>query len=137
MVRRMPFGDSLTIFSGLALGPGGAEVALAWSTAAATRIFVMGLTDGELHHVADVAAIPGVHLVLQRWATDGNLYFSRVVGVATPELWRLPARGGALQRFATLPVGCSQGTISLSADAQNGACLVYDDRPDLWLVERR
>jgi hypothetical protein len=25
----------------------------------------------------------------------------------------------------------------LSADAQNGACLVYDDRPDLWLVERR
>ena len=136
-VRRMPFGDSLTIFSGLALGPGGAEVALAWSTAAATRVYVMALASGALRRVAEIGALPGVHILLQRWAADGNLYFSRVVGVAPPELWRLPAHGGALQRFAALPVACSQGTISLSADAQSGACLVYDSRPDLWLVERK
>jgi len=136
-VRALPFGDSLTIFSGLSLGPGGTEVALAMSGPAATRVYAMRLADGALRRIADVAALPGVHLLLQRWATDGNLYFSRVVGVAPPELWRLSERGGALQHFAALPVACSQGMISLSRDARSGACLVYDDRPDLWLIERR
>jgi len=57
--------------------------------------------------------------------------------VGQPELWRLKAQGGALQRFTAFPVACSEGTVTLSLNAQVGACLLYDNRPDLWLVERK
>ncbi len=137
-VRALPFADSLTVFSGLSLSPDGAEVALAMSGPATTRVYALALADGALRRIADIAALPGVHLLLQRWATDGYLYFSRVVGVA-PRRSCGASRSGAArcEHAAALPVACSQGTISLSRDAQHGACLVYDDRPDLWLVERR
>jgi hypothetical protein len=97
----------------------------------------MRLADGAVRHIADLGSQPGVHLLLERWASDGYLYLSRVVGVGQAELWRLPARGGALAHAATFPVACRQGTISLSRDGRAGACLVSDDRPDLWLVERK
>jgi hypothetical protein len=57
--------------------------------------------------------------------------------VAQADLWRMSERGGALTRFAALPVACYPSMMTLARDAQSGACIVYDDRPDLWLVERR
>ena len=136
-LRRYPLADSLGGLTALALSPDGSEVAIAGSQPGVVRVFALRFADGALRHVADLAVAPGVHLVLERWATDGSLSFSRVVGLAPPELWRVSERGGALQRAAALPVACGQGTISLSRDARSGACLVYDNRPDLWLVERR
>ncbi len=136
-LRRFSLADSLGAPTALAVSPDGGALAVATGQPGVARIFVLRLADGVLQHVADVNIAPGVHLLMQLWGTDGYLYFSRVVGLDAPELWRLPERGGALQRFASLPVACSQGTISLVHDARSGACLVYDNRPDLWLVERR
>ncbi len=136
-MRRFPLPDSMGALTGVAISPDGGEVAVATSVPGVARLFAVRLADGALRGIADLPVAAGVHLVLQRWATDGNLYFTRVVGLAPPELWRLPARGGPLARAAALPVPCSQGTISLSSDARSGACIVFDDRPDLWLIERR
>jgi serine/threonine-protein kinase len=136
-VRQLPFPDTVSVSSGFTPSPDGAEAGLAASAAGGTRLLAMRLSDGALRRIVDIPGEPGVHLVLESWATDGYLYFSRVVGVGQAELWRLPARGGTMQRAATLPVACSQGTISLSHDARTGACLVSDDRPDLWLIERK
>jgi hypothetical protein len=136
-VRQLPFGDTVSTSSGMSLSPDGQEVALAMGVAAGTRVLAMRLADGAIRRVADIPRQTGVHLVLESWATDGYFYFSRVVGVGQAELWRLPARGGTLQRAAALPVACSQGSISLSRDARVGACLASDNRPDLWLVERK
>jgi tRNA A-37 threonylcarbamoyl transferase component Bud32 len=138
MLRSLPFADSLGTLGGLALSPDGREAALLMIRAgASTGVYAMRLSDGALRHVTDVAPAAGVHRLLERWANDGYLYVSQVVGVGRPELWRLPSSGGALQRYAAIPVDCRQSTISLSRDARSGACLVYDDRPDLWLVERK
>jgi Tol biopolymer transport system component/tRNA A-37 threonylcarbamoyl transferase component Bud32 len=136
-VHSLPLGDTVAVSSGLALAPDGGDAALAMTAGAATRVYVMHLADGALRRVAEIPALPGAHLLLERWGSDGFLYFSRVVGLAPAELWRLPARGGALQRAAAFPVACAQGTISLSRDARSGVCLVNDNRPDLWLVERK
>ena len=136
-IRRYPLADSLGEMTGLVVAPGGDELAVATSRPGVARVFVVHLADGAVRHAADLPVAAGVHLVLQRWATDGFLYFSRRAGLAQLELWRLPVAGGTLQRAATLPVACSQGTITLTRDAREGACLVYDNRPDLWLVERR
>jgi serine/threonine-protein kinase len=136
-VRSLPFADTVSISSGLSLSPDGAEVALAMGVPAGTRLLAMRLADGVIRHVADIPPQPGAHLLLERWASDGSFYFSRVVGLGPAELWRLPGRGGSLQRVAAFPVACAQGTISLAFDARSGACLVNDDRPDLWLVERK
>jgi hypothetical protein len=137
-IRKLPLADTVSFSSGFALAPDGAEVALAMSEPSGTRVLAMRLADGGLRRVGDIAAQTGVHLVLERWASDGFLYFSRLVGVGQAELWRLPARGGgAFHRAAALPVACAQASVSLSRDARAGACLVSDDRPDLWMVERR
>jgi Tol biopolymer transport system component len=136
-IRQLPLPDSLGELTGLAASPDDRELAMATSRPGVVRIFAMRIAGGASRHVADLSVAPGVHLVLERWATDGFLYFSRQAGLAQPDLWRLPARGGTLDRFATLPVACSQGTITLTRDAREGACLVYDNRPDLWLVERK
>ena len=129
--------DSVGAMTAEALSPDAAELAVATSRPGVAGLYAVRLADGTLRHVADLPVAPGVHLLLRLWGTDGFLYFARVVGLAPPELWRLRATGGALQRAAALPVACDQGTITLSRDAREGACLVIDDRPDLWLVERR
>jgi Tol biopolymer transport system component len=136
-LRALPFADSLGTLGGLALAPDGREAAVVTSRPGLTRVYAMRLADGAVRRVMDLAPETGVHRQLARWATDSYLYFSRVMGVGQPELWRVPVRGGALARYSALPVACNQGTISLSSDAQAGACLVYDNRPDLWLVERK
>jgi eukaryotic-like serine/threonine-protein kinase len=136
-IHQLPLPDSLGELTGLAASPDDRELAAAAMQPGVARIFAVRIADGALRHIADLSVAPGVHLVLHRWATDGFLYFSRQAGLAQPDLWRLPARRGTLERFAALPIACSQGTISLARDAREGACLVYDNRPDLWLVERR
>lgn len=136
-LRALPFADSLGTLGGLALAPDGREAALVTNRPGLSRVYTMRLADGAVRRVIDLVPEAGVHRQLGRWASDGYLYFSQVMGVGQPELWRLPAQGGALQRYAAFSVACNQGTISLSGDARTGACLVHDNRPDLWLVERR
>jgi serine/threonine-protein kinase len=136
-LRSLSIADSLVGTSGSSLSPDGQELALAASRAGRTRVFAMRLADGAVRALADIPPVTGSHLLLERWASDGYLYFSRVIGVGPSELWRAPERGGTLQRYMAFPVACRQGQISLARDGQSGACLVYDDRPDLWLVERK
>ena len=137
VVRQYTLADSMGELTAMALSPDNDEMAVATSRPGVARVFAVRLADGAQRHIVDLDVATGVHLLLQRWATDGSLYFSRVVGLAPPELWRVAERGGTLQRAAALPVACSQGTISVTRDARAGACLVLDSRPDLWLVERR
>jgi serine/threonine-protein kinase len=133
--RRFPVADSLAPLLGLQGSPDGAELAALASGGGRRRLVVMEAASGAVRPVADLGAGDSVRVVLLRWAPDGLLYLARQTGTAAPELWRIPARGGALQRSAGVPDGCDPSTITLSADVRAGACLVSDSRPDLWLVE--
>jgi Tol biopolymer transport system component len=136
-LRRFPLADSLGSLAGGTLSPDGLAMMVLMTRALATRGYAIELTDGALRLVGVVSAVDSERVTLGRWAPDGFVYFARAVGVARPELWRLPEKGGTPKRYAALPVACDQSSLTLSRDARSGACIVYDDRPDLWLVERR
>ena len=136
-LRRFPLADSLGALASATLSPDGRAELVLMTRGSATRAYALQLTDGALRFMGAVSAVDSVRVTVERWAPDGFIYVARAVGVATPELWRLPEKGGALQRFAALPVACDQNSLTFSRDARSGACIVYDDRPDLWLIERR
>jgi len=136
-LRRMPLPDSLVPLASAALSPDGRAVALVMVRQRAYRVYDLQLDDGSMRLLATVSMSEPVPMRVERWAPDRFIYFSRVFGTSQPELWRMPQGGGALQRLAALPAGCSQMTLTLSRDARSGACIVYDERPDLWLVERK
>ena len=136
-LRRFPLADTLGALAGATLSPDGNAEMVTTTRASETRAYALQLTDGALRFVGVVNAADSVRITLERWAPDGYVYLGRAVGVSQPELWRLPEKGGTPQRFAALPLACDQNSITLSRDARSGACIVYDDRPDLWLVERR
>ena len=135
-LRPFPIGDSLAPLVAVAGSPDGAQAALILRGGGRRRVVVWDAASGAMRPVGDVVAGDSVRTVLLRWATDGQLYFVRQVGSGALELWRMPASGGSLQRAAALPADCGVTSLSLSADAKTGACLVADSRPDLWLVER-
>jgi hypothetical protein len=136
--RRFPLNDSLAPLSGLQGSPDGGRVALlVGGGGGRRRVVTEDVASGAVSLAADLGSADSVRVALLRWASDGSLYLARQAGSATPELWRVPARGGVPQRAAVLPDGCDLGSITLSADVRAGACLVADSRPDLWLVERR
>jgi len=136
-LRRLPLADSLGALAGATLSPDGRAELVLMTRGSATRAYALQLTDGALRFMGAVSSVDSVRITVERWAPDGFIYVARAVGVATPELWRLPEKGGAPQRFAALPVACDQNSLTFSRDARSGACIVYDDRPDLWLIERR
>ena len=136
-LRRIPVPDSLVPLASTALSPDGREVALVVVRQRAYRVYELQLDDGSIGLLATVNTSEPVHVRVERWASDGFIYVSRVLGASPPELWRIPQKGGVLRRFAPLPASCNQLSLTLSRDARSGACIVYDDRPDLWLVERR
>jgi hypothetical protein len=136
-LRRFPVSDSLAPLSGIQGSPDGSRVALlVGGGGARRRVVAVDATSGSISLVVDLGGADSVRVALLRWAPDGFLYLARQAGSAAPELWRIPARGGALQRAAGVPDGCDLSTITLSVDVRTGACLVADSRPDLWLVER-
>jgi len=136
-LRRFPVSDSLVPLVDIQASPDGAQAALLVGRVGRRRLVAVVAASGAVQPVGDVSGGDSVRVALLRWAPDGFLYVARQAGTAAPELWRVPARGGALQRAAALPAECDYATFSLSADARAGACLVADSRPDLWLVERR
>jgi Tol biopolymer transport system component/tRNA A-37 threonylcarbamoyl transferase component Bud32 len=137
-LRHLPLADSL---GGLVLAatpsPDGRAALVVVKRAQVTLAYAMQLADGSLRLIGAASAVDSERVTGARWASDGFVYFARAAGVSQPALWRLAERGGALQRHATLPVACDQNSLTLSRDARSGACIVNDDRPDLWLVERR
>ena len=135
-LRRIAVGDSLAPLVGLTGSPDGARAALLVGGGGRRRVFAWDAASGTMRPVGEVVAGDSVRAVLLRWATDGQLYFALQVGSGALELWRMPASGGILQRAAAFPPDCDLASLSLSADARTGACLVSDSRPDLWLVER-
>jgi serine/threonine-protein kinase len=137
VLRRFPLADSLGLLTGATLSADGRALALLMSRPPESRAYALDLGTGATRFLATVSASDSVHVRMERWAPDGFIYFSRAVGVAQADLWRMSERGGALTRFAALPVACYPSMMTLARDAQSGACIVYDDRPDLWLVERR
>ncbi len=136
-LRRLPLADSLGALAGMTLAPDGGALLLLLNRGAATRAYALQLADGALRSIGVVNAADSDRVTVLRWALDGFIYFARAAGVAPPELWRLPETGGPQRRYAALPLACDQNSLTLSRDARSGACIVYDDRPDLWLVERR
>jgi serine/threonine protein kinase/Tol biopolymer transport system component len=136
-LRRFPLPDSLGPVAGVAVAPDGHAALVLLARGSATRAFEMQFSDGSLRPAGMVNAVDSVRVTLERWASDGYLYFARSTGVTQPELWRMAERGGALQHYAALPVACDQSSLTLSRDARSGACIVNDDRPDLWLIQRR
>ena len=137
VLRRFVIPDSLAGSPALQLSPAGTEAAVTAGRTPQVRIVAVDLSTGAWRDIG--AAGPSDSLrgvVLLRWAPDGRLYFGRRSGADSPELWRIPARGGSAERVAALPVRCDLGSLSLADDGRAGACLVTDERPDLWLVER-
>ena len=136
-VRSFELPDSVGSLSGYPMAsPDGAEVGFAASKAGRRVVYALRVADGALRRVGEIGAGDSAAAIGVRWASDGYVYFARGVPGAPVDLWRLPSRGGAARRFAALPEGCQVTSVSLSADARSGACLVVDQRPDLWLVER-
>jgi serine/threonine-protein kinase len=137
-VRRFPLPDSLGVPSSYpAVAPDGREVALLLVQPPRRSLHALRLADGSLRLIGVVSTADSASASLVRWAADGFVYFARTAGgEGAMELWRMAGRGGAAQRVAALPVKCQIGSVSLSTDAGTGACLMVDERPDLWLVER-
>jgi len=136
VLRRIPSPDSLGTSTGNALSPDGQVIAFVGTRAGLARAYTLDLRTGAVRLLGDLSATDSVRVRIEQWAPDGFVYFTRAVGLGPPELWRLPARGGTLQRYAAIPVACDVPSLSLAPDARSGACIVYDDRPDLWLIER-
>jgi len=136
-LSRVALPDSVGALESGALAPDGRS-AVALAVGRRTyQAYLMRLDDSSVRVLANLGAADSVHVQLQTWGRDGFIYFSRLSGDGAPELWRMPQAGGAPRRVAALPAGCDQTTVSLSRDARAGACLMYDNRPDLWLVERK
>ncbi|MGD0485241.1 MAG: protein kinase [Gemmatimonadales bacterium] len=137
MVRRFVVPDSLAPLVQIQIAPDGGAAALLVGRSRRTRFAAVDLGSGEWRVIGPSGASDSVRsVVLLRWAADGSLYSARQSGLRPIELWRVPARGGAAQRVSGLPVRCDVSTLTLAQDAKTGACLVTDERPDLWLVER-
>jgi eukaryotic-like serine/threonine-protein kinase len=137
-VHRASVPDSLgAVVGGRALSPDGRSMVLVTARPGGMVAWAVELGTGAVRRIGMVSASDSVRARPLQWATDGFVYFVRVAGVGQPELWRMPASGGALARYAPLPLACDVPSLTLVPDAQSGACIVYDDRPDLWLVERR
>jgi eukaryotic-like serine/threonine-protein kinase len=137
-LRRFPVPDSLRPFSNLLGSPDGREAAALVGRSPQVRVVAIDLSSGAWRVVGPTGPADSTRsVILLRWARDGYLHFGRKAGSAPTELWRIPARGGTPQRVATLSVACDGATLSLADDGRTGACLVVDERPDLYLVERR
>ncbi len=136
-LRRIALADSLgSAVTGGALSPDGHAMVFVTARPSAMVAWTRDLETGAVRRLGEVSTSDTVQVRVEQWAPDGFVYFVRTAGVGRPELWRMPARGGALQRFAALPVACDVPSVTLAPDARSGACIVYDDRPDLWLIER-
>ncbi|MBL0170358.1 MAG: protein kinase [Gemmatimonadaceae bacterium] len=65
-------------------------------------------------------------------ATDGSVYFTRFNG--RTEIWRTRV-GGVLTLYATLPVQCYEGSVTVSDDGTRVVCNVTTSLPDVWMME--
>jgi len=137
-LRRFPVPDSLLPLVAGQTAPSVREAVVDAGDRRHRRFVAVDFTTGVWRAVGPAGANDSTHgFAVLRWATDGFVYFTRQEGSGPVELWRIPGKGGVPQRAAALPVKCDPGMLSLSADARVGACLVSDERPDLYLVERR
>jgi serine/threonine-protein kinase len=135
-LRRFAVADSLAPLTAMQGSPDGSQAAFLVGGGAKRRLVIADAVTGALRPAADIGSSDSVRMMLLRWSSDGYVYLARQAGTAPPDLWRVSARGGTPQRAATLPAGCALTMVTLSADARDGACLITDSRPDLWLVER-
>jgi serine/threonine-protein kinase len=136
-LRRFAVPDSLRPLVQIQSAPDGKEAAVLVGRSTRSRFVAVDLTTGAWRGIGPAGVNDSVRsVVLLRWAADGSVYFGRKAAGGPVEVWRIPARGGAAQRVAGVPVRCDVGTLSLAEDARTGACLLTDERPDLWLVER-
>jgi tRNA A-37 threonylcarbamoyl transferase component Bud32 len=135
-LRRIPLPDSLGGIASGFISPDGRAMGFV-GRSAKDRLFAFDLATDSLRLLGRVPVADSVYTRVVLWASDGHVYVVRSAGASPADLWRMPASGGAFQRFAALPPGCDPSSVTLARDARTGACIVYDDRPDLWLVERR
>ena len=137
-LRRFPLPDSLRPLVSVQGAPDGKEAALLFGEPPRSRFLALDVASGALRAIGAAGPADSARNIIPlRWAADGHVYFARKAGSGPLEIWRIPARGGAAQRVAGLPVRCDASSLSLALDGRTGACLVVDERPDLYLVERR
>jgi hypothetical protein len=136
-LRRFAVPDSLRPLVQIQSSPDGKEAAVLVGRSPHARFVAADLTTGAWRSIGPSNVGDSVRsVVLLRWASDGSVYFARQAAGGPVEVWRIPARGGTPARVSGLPVRCDVATLSLAEDARTGACLLTDERPDLWLVER-
>jgi hypothetical protein len=77
-----------------------------------------------------VGAVPGVSV-----GSNGTVFVSQwIPGEPQPSLWRMPATGGTLARFADIPVACEPRSLVVGWNGRTATCGVDDFRGDIWLV---
>jgi serine/threonine-protein kinase len=114
--------------------PDGREMVVAVRTHESSwqQLWRVSLADGSWKLFAG----PAGNAVPLLWSRDGYIY-AAIFGTANPELWRFSARSGAAERYASLPVACSElGGVALSADARRLVCAVTRAKPDLWVARQ-
>ncbi|HTS88920.1 MAG TPA: protein kinase [Gemmatimonadales bacterium] len=136
-LHRFQIPDSLGTGLSYVASPDGKKVAMVLKHARQSTLYARDVTDGTIHLLGPVSQSDSVTVRLARWAPDGFIYYTRTSGMAPTEVWRISDRGGVPTRYGAPPAGCDAGSVSLSQDGESGACIVYDNRPDLWLIQPR
>jgi Tol biopolymer transport system component len=131
--RKLTGGDSLSVID-FAPAPDGREIAILASVD--HRRMILAMLQVESRAVRLVRSLDGDVLNGRlTWGNDGRLYFSRwLTGDAGPSLWIVGAAGG-LSRYATLSASCEPESLVVAGNGQVAACVVIDDRSDLWTID--
>ncbi len=117
------FGGAPPVYS-----PDGGRVVLAGEAG----LWIATLPDGQAVRITE-----GTDRSLT-WTEDW-IYFTREEaaesGKRYPVIYRIAPEGGTPQLYTRLPEDCHTRELSLSLDASMAVCAVFDERPDVHIVE--
>ncbi len=137
--RRLPAPDSIG-FGNFAPSPEGSRAALMVRTRGDMQLGTVSLVAPEwqftpILRVPDVE--PGTPNPAVDWRADGNIYFTLWRrGDSLPGLWRVPEAGGDPVRVSSVPTRCRLGVMpAVSLERRIGACIAWDFRSDVWIIE--
>jgi Tol biopolymer transport system component len=115
------------------LTPDGKRVAVLWNRRDAQGIWTIDLADGSQHFLGG-----GSMAHAHGWSSDGKyLYVSdgqEQAAQGALRVGRLPAQGGAVQPWLTLPLS-GQSACEFARDGRRAVCIDVMAHGDLWLIE--
>jgi Tol biopolymer transport system component len=117
------FGGAPPVYS-----PDGDRIALSGESG----FWIVTLPDGHAVRITEETDRP------LTWTEDW-IYFTREEPAASgkryPVIYRIAPDGGSPQLYARLPEDCHTWELALSQDASMAVCAVFDERPDVHIVE--